>query len=313
MQKTVTVSSDTPSGTYTVQACVDSAKVVAETLESDNCEDSTATVTVQGVTVSNADLVVASVTGPPATAFPGDPFFVTAIVENVGTEAAPASTTSFSLVNTATAARKNLKGGQNVAALAPHTTDGPTVTISLYSDTLPGTYKMQACADGPKTFTEAVENNNCTDAAGTITVSAVPNLVVSSIGNLPGGATRRRHQADGPGEKPRERPGRRLAHQVLPHPERWQPEEETERRDERSRAEQGLRLHHPGDADRLRRFDAGNVPRAGLRRQRKGRQGDQRGRQLHDLVGDDPRDGQAGSHHTDGLGQERFSARASRC
>ena len=40
MQKTVTVYSDTPSGTYTVQACADSAKVIAETLESDNCTDS---------------------------------------------------------------------------------------------------------------------------------------------------------------------------------------------------------------------------------------------------------------------------------
>ena len=185
VQKTVTVYSDTPSGTYTVQACADSAKVIAETLESDNCNDSTATVTVQGVTVSNADLVVLSVTGPPTTAFPGDPFDVTAVVKNVGTEAAPASTTSFYLVNTSTAVKKNLNGGQNVGALAPNATGGPTVTISVYSDTLPGTYKMQACADGPKTFTEAVESNNCTDAAGTITVVEVPNLVVSSIGNPP--------------------------------------------------------------------------------------------------------------------------------
>jgi subtilase family serine protease len=188
VKKTVTVYSDTPSGTYTVQACADSAKVVAETFESDNCKDSTATVTVQGVTASNADLVVVSVTGPPTTAFPGDPFPVTAVVKNVGTEAAPASTTSFYLVNTSTGVKKNLKGGQNVAPLAPNATVGPTVTISVYSDTLAGTYKMQACADGPKTFTEAVESNNCTDAAGTITVVDVPNLVVSSIGNPPAAA-----------------------------------------------------------------------------------------------------------------------------
>ena len=102
VQKTVSLYSDTPSGTYTVQACADSAKAIAETLESDNCKDSTAIVTVQGVTASNADLVVASVTGPPTTAFPGDPFSVTAVVKNVGTEAAPASTTSFNLVNTST-------------------------------------------------------------------------------------------------------------------------------------------------------------------------------------------------------------------
>ncbi len=150
----------------------------------------------QGVTVSNANLVVTSVTGPPATAIPGDPFPVTAVVKNVGTDNAPASTTSFYLINPSTGARvKNLKGGQNVGPLAPTATDGPTVTISVYSDTLPGTYKMQACADGPKIFTEAVETDNCRTAggtpanpAGTLTVSPVPNLVVSSISSPPGTA-----------------------------------------------------------------------------------------------------------------------------
>ena len=80
-----------------------------------------------------------------------------------------------------------------MAPLAPNATDGPTVTISVYSDTLPGTYKMQACADGPKTFVEAVESNNCIDAAGTLTVVEVPNLVVSSISNPP-----RRRRSAGP-------------------------------------------------------------------------------------------------------------------
>ena len=75
-----------------------------------------------------------------------------------------------------------------MAELAPNASDGPTVTISVYADTLPGTYKMQACADGPKAFTEAVESNNYTDAAGIVTVLEVPNLVVSSIGNPPAAA-----------------------------------------------------------------------------------------------------------------------------
>jgi subtilase family serine protease len=190
VQKKVAVYSDTASGTYTVQACADSGKVVAETSEGNNCGDSTDTVTVQGLVVSDADLVVASVAladGQPADRHPGDPISITAVITNQGTDVAAASTTSFYLINTATSARKNLKGGQNVGALDPGASGGGLASgITLYSDTAPGTYALQACADGPKKLAEANENNNCTtNAAATINVLQVPNLVVSSIGNPP--------------------------------------------------------------------------------------------------------------------------------
>ncbi len=185
VNKTVTVYSDTASGTYTVQACADSGKVVAETVEGNNCGDSTAIVTVQGITTTNADLLVTSVTPPPATALPGDAFTVTAVVQNQGTGDAPASTTSFYLVNTSTNAKKNLKGGQNVGPLAAGASEGPTSTITVYSDTAPGTYRMQACADGPKAVAETAEGNNCKDATGTLVLQQVPNLIVASIGNPP--------------------------------------------------------------------------------------------------------------------------------
>ena len=144
--------------------------------------------------------------------------------KNIGTDAAPASTTSFYLVNTSTAAKKNLKGGQNVGRPGLRTLrDGPTAIRSLvYSDTLPGTYRhagLRRWAEGPSP--KAVETNNCTDAAGTVTVFEVPNLVVSSIGNPPAAAplggviklTSSGRKTLGNVQ------GRRLDHQVLPDPE----------------------------------------------------------------------------------------------
>ena len=64
MQKTVTVYSDTASGTYAVQACADSTKSVTETIENNNCGFAVGALTVQGATVSHSDLVVTAVTDP---------------------------------------------------------------------------------------------------------------------------------------------------------------------------------------------------------------------------------------------------------
>mgnify|MGYP003694308981 CR=1 FL=1 len=49
---------------------------------------------------------------------------------NQGTDPAPATTTSFYLVNTSTGIKKSLKGGQNVPALAPGASDSPVVTVT---------------------------------------------------------------------------------------------------------------------------------------------------------------------------------------
>jgi uncharacterized membrane protein len=188
VQKTVKVYSDTASGTYTVQACADSAKIVVELSDNNNCGNADGVLTVQGVTISSADLVVTSVANPPTSVLPSATFDVAATVKNQGTDAAPASITSFFLVNASNGARKNTKLGQNVPGLAPGEFQSPTGTITLYSDTVPAAYFLEACADGPRSFLEANENNNCARSAGTITVQQVPNLVVSSITNPPGSA-----------------------------------------------------------------------------------------------------------------------------
>ena len=130
--------------------------------------------TVQGITQSNADLVVTVGPDPPADALPGDPLDRSRpSVKNQGSEDAPASTTSV-------LSREHEHGGQeepqeprttNVATpCAPGGTsiDGPTVDdLSVYvGHRSPGTYILQACADGPKGVAEAIETNNCTNCRG---------------------------------------------------------------------------------------------------------------------------------------------------
>jgi subtilase family serine protease len=183
VQTTVTVYIDTIPGQYKVQACADSTKAIPETLESDNCKttDDSQTVTVLGVTPANVDLKVTFVSSPPTDAVPGQAFSVTATVENDGTDTSAASNTRFFLVGSV---RKNLKGSQPIGQLGPNASASPQATISVYSDTVPGTYTMQACADGDDQNDETDETNNCKDA-GTITIDQAPDLTVTVLSNPP--------------------------------------------------------------------------------------------------------------------------------
>jgi subtilase family serine protease len=184
VQKTVTVYSDTASGTYALQACADNGKVIAESSESNNCQTASGTVTVQGA--AQADLVATSVSNPPSTAVPGDSISLTATIQNLGPDAANASTTSFYLLG---ATKKNLKGGQSVGPLGPGASETPAPTsVIVYSDTIPGSYVVQACADGPKSLAEPDETNNCVNSAGSITILQTPDLTVTAIANLPASA-----------------------------------------------------------------------------------------------------------------------------
>jgi subtilase family serine protease len=140
---------------------------------------------VLGPATGHSDLVVTAVTDPPADVLPSSTFTVTATVLNQGADPAGASTTSFYLVNPTTGTRKSLKGGQSIGALAPGESLSSGAALTLYSDTIPATYTLQACADGPKTLAEQNETNNCANAAQTITVLKVPNLLVNAMTNPP--------------------------------------------------------------------------------------------------------------------------------
>ena len=185
----VTVYSDTLSGTYTVRVCADSGKAVDESLESNNCGDAPGTVTVQGITQSNADLVVISVPDPPAHALPGDPLTLTASGQEPGQRGRGGFVDHVLPREHELPVKKNVKNPSTSAGLptaalpAGQSITPPTAAFSVYGDTLAGTYFLQACADGPKAIAEAIEGNNCTNSVGTITIDQAPNLVVTSIGN----------------------------------------------------------------------------------------------------------------------------------
>jgi hypothetical protein len=75
---------------------------------------------------ASPDLVVSTLSDPPATARAGDPLPLTSVVTNVATSqgaVAGASTTKFYLVVGSTKV-KNLKGVQTIAQLAPGASDG---------------------------------------------------------------------------------------------------------------------------------------------------------------------------------------------
>src|SRR5262249_47619169 len=72
-----------------------------------------------------------------------------------------------------------------VGALAAGASLAPAATTAIYSDTVPGTYFLQACADGAGLIQEPHEDNNCFTTTAKITVLDTPNLLVSAISDPP--------------------------------------------------------------------------------------------------------------------------------
>src|SRR5262249_42741418 len=144
---------------------------------------------VSGAAAAAPDLIVTSVTDPPTTALPKDSFTVTATVKNQGTADAGASSTRFFLVSPDGTTVKNLKGLQAIDALAPGASESPAATVAVYSDTVPGTSFLAACADGLKVVTESNETNNCRSSTGKITVLQPPDLVITAIDDPPATAS----------------------------------------------------------------------------------------------------------------------------
>jgi subtilase family serine protease len=184
---TPSVDEETIPGSYIVSACVDSQHVVPESSDGNNCTPAPETLTVTGLPLSPADLALTALTPPPATRLPGETFSLTATVKNNGTGASPSTTTKFNLVNALVnpTTTKNLKGVQIVDPIAAGATNATPVTVEVYADTVPGNYFLQACADGAKELHENNEGDNCLTSPSPITVSPVPDLVMTAIGNPP--------------------------------------------------------------------------------------------------------------------------------
>jgi subtilase family serine protease len=162
---------------------------VPEASDANNCTSAPGTVKVVAVVQLKPDLIVAALTDAPISAVPSQTFLATATIKNQGVDASAASKTKFSLVSADGLTRKNLNGVQSVAALAAGASDGPAVTLKVFSDTVPGAYFFQACADGAGEVAEADENNNCVTMPRGIQVRESPDLVATAVSDPPATAT----------------------------------------------------------------------------------------------------------------------------
>src|SRR5262249_24377844 len=153
---------DTAPGSYFLQGCADGAKVVPEVNENNNCTTTSGTAGTIQVT-ARADLAVTSitVTDSPLTVKSGTgTVSINTTVANLGLADAPQSMMKYVLINSVTGTQKNLKGTQTIPAVPAGGTTSVQATVIVFGDTVPGAYKVQACADSTKVVLETSEGNN---------------------------------------------------------------------------------------------------------------------------------------------------------
>ena len=128
------------------------------------------------------DLVVSSVSDPPASIVQGHSFNVTDTTANRGA-AADASTTRYYLSTdtTITASDVLLTGTRSIPALGAGLNSSDTVSVTVPLATTPGAYYLGACADDLTAVTESSETNNCRASASTITVTVPSAPTVTSV------------------------------------------------------------------------------------------------------------------------------------
>ena len=165
---TVTIPSNMALGSYYLIACADNLTHVTESDETNNCRASTGT-----VQVARPDLLETDLSAPPATIARGASFAVTDIVLNQSAVAAGASTTRFYLSadQIKDGNDRLLTGTRAVPALAAGATSSGTVSVTVPSNMVLGTYYLIACADNTTTVTESDETNNCRASATTVQVT----------------------------------------------------------------------------------------------------------------------------------------------
>jgi hypothetical protein len=136
------------------------------------------------------DMIVDSVTDPPAIGTRGDMFSLTDTTHNLGpTSTGVASKTVYYLSTDSVfdAADKKLGGNRSVPILGSGDTSTGAKTVKIGKKVKSGTYHVLACADGATDVDEFDETNNCVASVGTIEVQ-VPDLRVTSISDPPASA-----------------------------------------------------------------------------------------------------------------------------
>jgi subtilase family serine protease len=185
---TVTIPGATAPGSYYLLACADDIGAITESDETNNCGASATTVQ---VSPPPPDLIVSGLDDPPATALSGASTRVTDITQNVGTVAAPASTTRYylSLDTVRDPSDVLLAGSRAVPALAAGASSTATVTVTIPSGTPAGSYFLLACADDLGVVTETSETNNCRASVHTLQLSLpTADLAVTAVSSPPAAA-----------------------------------------------------------------------------------------------------------------------------
>jgi subtilase family serine protease len=181
---TATVPAGTLQGSYYLLACADDKLNIGESNEKNNCRASTT-----AVMVSGPNLVEENVTVTPGTvsASTGS-VTLTETVHNIGNATAGASRTRLYVSTDATKSPDDvmlLPGCvypyyRSINSLIAGDISPSSISAQMcYRDTstntnqrlAPGTYHIFACADDTKIVAETVENDNCTEATTTITVT----------------------------------------------------------------------------------------------------------------------------------------------
>ncbi|MGN6431409.1 MAG: CARDB domain-containing protein [Gaiellaceae bacterium] len=119
------------------------------------------------------DLVVTSISNPPAVVFQGNSFKVHDRTRDIGGRAAGRTVTQYYLVST-TSGQRTPAGRRSVARLRPGRASLGTGTVRALPSLAFGTYSLVACADGGHAVSESNEHNNCRTAATTVIIKKPP-------------------------------------------------------------------------------------------------------------------------------------------
>jgi hypothetical protein len=143
------------------------------------------------------DLVVSTLTNPPASVAQGGSFSVTDTTLNQETGPAGASTTRYRLSTDSniTSSDSLLTGTRSVPSLAAGASSTGTITVTVPTTVATGTYYLGACADDLAAVAESNEANNCRASTTTVQVTAgdgkdlvIEGLAVSPSSVAPGGS-----------------------------------------------------------------------------------------------------------------------------
>lgn len=163
----VIVPASAPPGSYYVLACSDDTSKVTESSETNNC-----TASIARVGVGWPDLVISSLSSPPASVAAGGKFAISDTATNQGTVYAIPSSTRYylSLDATKSAGDIALSGTRAIGGLAPGAASSGGRTLTVPAPRTVGTYYLLACADDTGKVGESDDSNNCRAASTVVTI-----------------------------------------------------------------------------------------------------------------------------------------------